>query len=807
MTLVVLCAAAVSVLFYKLRLPVVLGYLLAGVIVGPYTPLLPSLKDMGSIEQLSQLGVIFLMFFVGLDFDLERLRRVFWPAFIAAFFQTMLVIIIGILCAPLVGYTPLEGIFLGALLTNSASVLCIKILRDKGRIKHADSHMAIGILVFEDMVAIILLVVLGEIGPADSLQITAVYRICFLIGVFAVGVYFFGRVLAPWISRQLKGSNSGEIITLVSVALALGLSELAQFANFSIALGSFLAGTVMAQTQIVGDIQRITDPFRNLFCAIFFVTIGMLVDPVWLASNWLAVVFIAVLVVVGKTVTCWLGLFVGGQSAETGFRASISKASVGEFGFIIAAVGAASGATGPSLPSMAVGLALVTYMIVPVLNADPGRLFGWISEKTPDQVKVAGRIYEKMLDAVARRVGRITLLRLARRPLIQIVGNFLLLNGLLIIAYMGAKYFERVPPLAGYTAWVNTGVWLLAALVSLPFLSSIIRNLDVLIQLVTSTVFVSSRHPQLLSGRMTNLVHTVMLSVVIVLFGGIFLSAASSFFPSGVTLAMFIVVGCVALIMFWKSIININSRMEYLFLQSFQEQTAENEEQLRQATLRELSHVHRWHIEVETVTIAEDSIACGMLLREMHLRKKTGASIVAISRGGTTHYDPSPEVPIFAGDNLVLIGSQEQLDNARRTLATKMPGKRAEEKPFRIERVFVRADAFLAGQTLAGCDVRHRYRISVLGIQRGKKRIAPPPPDEIIHVGDILLIVGNDESIQIFKDAIETDTEILPAEPPPEGDELEAAGEAVREETAASEECGDAPAPDPEEDGPDKPRG
>ncbi|MGE9294514.1 MAG: cation:proton antiporter [Puniceicoccales bacterium] len=792
LTLVVLCAAVVTVIFYKLRLPVILGYLLVGVLVGPYTPELPTLHNSGAIEELSQLGVIFLMFFIGLEFDIERLRRVFWPAFIAAVLQSIIVFIIGILCAPLVGYSPLEGIFLGALLTNSASLLCIKILKDKGRLKHADAHMAVGILVFEDMVAILLLVVLGELGGAESFQISALYRVVFLLGVFAAGVYILGRVLAPWLSRQLKGSNSGEIITLVSVALALGLAELAQLSRFSISLGAFLAGAIMAQTQIVGDIQRITDPFRNLFCAIFFVTIGMLIDPSWLLSNWLAVVFIAVLVVVGKLITCWLGLFVGGQSAETGFRASISKASIGEFGFIIAAMGTATGATDESLPSMAVGLALVTYMIIPVLNANPARLFGWISEKTPDQVRVAGRIYEKMLDAIARRVGRITFFRLARRPLLQILANFFLLNAILIVAYVGAKYCVRVPSLAEHMKWVHVGVWLLAAALCLPFLSSVIRNLDVLIQLVTSTVFGSSRNPQLLSGRMANLVHTVVLSLTIVLFGGVFLSAASPFFPSGVTLGMFIVVGCIALAIFWKSIININSRMEYLFLQSFQEQNVENEEQLRQATLRELSHVHRWQIEVETVTIADDSIACGMLLREMHLRKKTGASIVAISRGGRTHYDPSPEVPIFAGDNLVLIGSKEQLENARRTLATRSPNQRAEEKPFRIERVFVRADAFLAGQTLAGCDVRHRFRISVLGIQRGKKRIAPPPPDEIIHVGDILLVVGNDETIDAFKLSLEADAEPLPEEPPEDEDEL-AADE--NEPEADASDDGDGPDP------------
>lgn len=761
-----ICAAVVTVIFHKLRLPVILGYLLAGVLIGPHMPFMPTLESGSSIKQLSQLGVVFLMFFIGLEFDIGRLRKVFWPAFIAASLQTVIAFFIGTLSAPLVGYSQLEGILLGGILTNSASLLCLNILKTKGRLKHADAHMAMGILILEDMVAITLLVILSGLQVSHHFNLESVYEIIFLLGIFVVGVYFFGRLLAPVLSRLLKQAKNAEIITLVIFALVLGVGELAEMSKFSISLGAFLAGAIMAQTQVVGEIQRITEPFRDLFCAIFFVTIGMLIDPQWLLHNWGAVLFVGVLIIVGKLITCWVGLFAGGQSAETGFRASLSKASVGEFGFIIAAMWhGAREEGGADLTSMTVGLALVTYLALPFLNVNPGRWFAWMADKTPDRVKTAARIYEKMLDAIGRRVGRITFLRFARRPLFQMLLYFLLLNFLLVAAYYGSREIERLPSVAAYAHWINIGVWVVAAGVCLPFLSAIIRNLDVLIQLVTATVFQSSRDPQLLSGRMANLFHTLMLSIVMILFGGIYLSAASPFFPSGLTLGLFILVGCVALVIFWKSIITINSRMEYLFLQSFEEQTVENEEQLRQATLRELAHKHAWEMEVEAVPIEEDSVSCGKLLRELQLRNKTGASIVAISRGHYTHYDPSPEVPLFAGDRLVLMGSNHQLDNARRALATKASFPPREQRNFKVDKLFVQANSFVAGHTLAGCELRKHYGVSVLGIQRGKKRISPPPVDEIMHVGDILLVVGSDEAIANLEQDIKPDPTELPPEP------------------------------------------
>lgn len=767
LTLVVLTAAVVTILFYRLKLPVILGYLLAGVLIGPHVTELPNLSDPESIQQLSQLGVVFLMFSIGLEFDLNRLKSVFWPAFIAATLQSALVFYLGTMSAKLVGYSPLEGIFLGALLTNSASLVCIKVLTEKGRMKHADAHMAIGILIFEDIVAITLLVVLTGVAATNEFDLDSVYQTIFLIGVFVVAVYYVGRLIAPMFSKFLKQTGSAELLTITTVALVLGVGELARVSSFSIALGAFLAGAIMAQSRIHKEIDRVSQPFRDLFSAVFFVTIGMLIDPGWLLVNWAAVLFIAALVVIAKIATCWLGLFMGGQSSETGFRAALSKASVGEFGFIIAAMGQSMGVTSPGLTSMTVGLAIVTYLFIPILNARPERFYQFIADRTPERLRLAADIYEKLLDAVGRMIGKNIFLRMARRSFLQIGLHFLLLNAIVIGAYVGSGYLEDLPDLQGYEDLTQLALWLVAGTACLPFLSAIIRHLDAIIQMVTERTILSGRNKGFLAGKMVNLFHTLILCLVIILFGGLYLSAASRFFPSGVTLGVFIALLCVALMLFWRSINDLNSRLEYLFLQSFQQQRSDANDALREATLREIASKHPWPANVETIELDADSVARGRLIRELRLREQTGASIVAISRGGITHYDPSPELPLFPGDKLILFGTEKQTREAQRVLTVKgVPNAEGESSSFAIEKVFIGHGSPLAGDTLAGAEVRTRHRISVLGIQRGHTRITSPAAHEILHGGDVLLVVGPPQALANFRQTV-SEQDILQPSPSP----------------------------------------
>lgn len=752
LTLVVGLAAAVTVVFRLLKLPVILGYLLAGLMISPNMPELPSLNNASIINELSELGVVFLMFTIGLGFDLARVNRVFWPALLAVSIQTALVFFIGMLCAPFVGYTPMEGVFLGAVLTNSASMVCIRLLRDSGRLNSSEAQLAVGILVFEDIVAVLLLVILSGVAVSGELDFVKAPLIVFGVAIFVVFVYFFGRIIAARLTKFLKRSGSVELITLVSVALVLGVGWLAKELHLSIALGAFLAGAILAQTAMSKEIERVTEPLRDLFCAVFFVAIGMLIDPTWIWDNLPAVLGIAALVIVGKLASCWLGFFLGGATPEVGFRAALPKASVGEFGFILAAMGYNLGITSEGLTSMTVGLAIITYLVMPIVNAKPDRLYARISGQCPDVLRRATRIYGSMLDSVGRYIGRSAFARLARKPLLNVLFYFLVLNGVIGAAYLGSHLLENWPKINGYEDLTQLGVWIIAAAMCLPFLTAILRNLDVLVILVTDAVIGPSRDRQFLTGGMRNLFHTLILCLILVLFGGLYLSAASYFFPSGITLLVFLILCGVAMILFWRSINQVNSRIEFLFYQSFQEHSRESDQQARETALREIAGRNPWDAQIQEHELQPDSIACGRELSRLNLRAETGAQVIALSRGGMTRFDPSPNIPLFPGDHVILYGEEKQVAAAIRMLDT--PGATSSEdaadQAFQIEKAYVGGASDLVGRTLASSMVRKTHGITVLGIQRGKKRIVSPPADELVLAGDVLLIAGRADAVKHF---------------------------------------------------------
>ncbi len=752
LTLVVGVAAAVTVVFQLLRLPVILGYLLAGLLIGPHLPELPNLRDASIIQQLSELGVVFLMFTIGLGFDLSRVQRVFWPALLAVSLQTALAFFIGMLCAPFVGYTPMEGVFLGAVLTNSASMVCIRILRDKGRLNSVEAQLAVGLLVFEDIVAVLLLVILGGVSASGHIDFAQAPYVILGVAIFVVAVYFFGRMAAAKLTAFLKRAGSVELITLVSVALVLGVGWLASVLQLSVALGAFLAGAILAQSHLSKEIERVTEPLRDLFCAVFFVAIGMLINPGWIWDNLFAVLGIALLVVVGKLAACWLGFFLGGASPEIGFRASLPKASVGEFGFILAAMGYAQGITGDGLTSMTVGLAIVTYLIMPAVNAKPDQLFQTLADRCPDVLKRATRIYASMLDAVGRYIGRSAFARLARRPLLQVVFYFLVLNSIIASAYLASHLLENWDKIRGYEDLTQAGVWIVAAGLCLPFLTAILRNLDALVLLVTDAVIGESRDRQTLLGGMKNLFHTLLLCAVLLLFGGLYLSAASYFFPSGITLVIFLVLCGVALVLFWRSINQINSRIEFLFYQSFQQHSRESDEQARETALKEITGRNPWKAQIQEYELPAESIACGRELLQLKLRSETGAQVIAISRGGMTRFDPSPNMPLFPGDQLILYGEQEQVNAAVRMLENKrkVDAEQVDGQAFLIEKAYMGGESDLVGRTLASASLRKEYQVTVLGIQRGKKRIVSPPASELIQLRDVLLVAGRSDAVEAF---------------------------------------------------------
>lgn len=763
LAIVLICAATVSLLFKRIHLPVFLGYLLSGFLVGPNlwenlsgkSPI----HDLETVRELSELGVVFLMFYIGLEFDLRRLRRVMGPAVLAVLLQTVVLIFICTQLAPLLGWGPIKGIFYGGLLAISSSMVTLAVLKDLNRLDKPHAQLAVGVLILEDILAVTLLVVLSGLAVSGQVNIFAICKSTFLIAVFVVVVYYVGKLLAPRLLDTLNKVGSIELITLSVVAVMLGVSMLAIKLDFSEALGAFLAGSILSQTPLANQIEKATEPLRNVFCAVFFVSIGMLIQPSLLFESWQLILGFSVMVVLVKVITVWVGFFLGGQNPDTSFRAAVAKAQIGEFSFIIAAMYLKLYPESTDVVTGAVGISLMSTLMALLLTVKADPVYDRLARLMPKPLGTLGEFYRNLFDDVHAKFNRSQFLALVKRPALQILFTFLLANGIILATYISSRWLERQQELEAYGGWGIPLLWSLSALLCLPFMSAILRNLNAIIYILTDTLFTNKTERQYFRGRLRNIFNTLLLVLLIVLVGGVYMSATAQYLPGGWALGGFFLMLILAGIIFWNRIVNIQSRLELLFMESFNKRAEEEEPQRRQKTLEEITRQYPWPVNVKEVMVRTHSYACGRRIRELDLRRETGVSIIAIARAGQVQYDPGPEAVIFPLDHLYLFGSDAEIKAAAEKLNREHvePCLVSGTPTFKLETIYLDRDSEIADKTLAGANLRKAYGVTVLGIQRGEKRISGPQPDEILQPGDVLYVIGDSEGIRHFQES-ETNT-------------------------------------------------
>ncbi len=750
---VVLVGIAIAALiFHKLRQPIVFGYVLIGLLLNPNILGDILIQRTDTIHALGELGIVFLLFNIGLEFDLRRLQRVIGPATLAVILQTVSMMILGMLIAPILGWNTTYAIFLGSLLAISSSMVTFRTLRDQGRTKHSHAQLAIGILILEDILGVAILVLLTGVAVKGHLAWASVWQVTFFIGVFVFVVYFLGKLVAPPLLNLIYRIGNIEMLTLFTVGIVFGISVLAQVFHFSVALGAFLAGSIFSQSTYVEEIENSTRPMYDVFCAIFFVSIGLLIDLSLLVENWGWIILLSLLVILGKITSCWLGLFIAGQPSKSSFQAAMVKCQIAEFSFIIAGLGQQLGVTDQKLTTTAVGVALITILLTPVLSSHSDKIHTAIARGVPEPVRIIGQFYHNLLETLFSVMGKSTLLRLIKRPSRQIFIYFFLLNGVVLISYFIARYVQVQATWGSYKILVYSGIWVLAALLMLPPLVAIIRNLNVIVMLVTEAAFGVGSTSQTFQGRLRNIFNNLILLLVLVFAGGIYFSAAARYFPSGLALFLFLGLILTVGIIQWRLMITLNSRIEILFMKNLNQRSHDLGEKRRETVMREISSKYPWPVHLKDVTVKNGTIASGRLIMDLDLRRQTGCTIIALGRDGNHIFDPSPDAPLFNGDQLLLLGSEKQTKKAISYISTKVSADASTPfTTFRIEQIYLNRGSELEGNTLAGANLRRRYGINVVGLQRGATRTTSPPADEILQAGDVLLVVGAPDALKDFQ--------------------------------------------------------
>ncbi len=401
LAMVLLVAGVTTLLFNRLKQPVVFGYLLAGMIVGPHINI-PLVADEPMVHTMAELGVILLMFGLGLEFSFRKLLEVGATAGIVAVLQTTTMVALGFLAGQAFGWTALESIYAGAVIAISSTTIIVKAFAEQksaGRFV----QVAFGVLIIEDLIAIFLLAVLTAVSGGETLSPAELGRTALRLVVFLAGLIVIGLLAVPRMARAIVKLDRPEITVITAVGLAFGAGYLALSFGYSVALGSFLAGSLVAESGEEKTIEHLVRPVRDMFAAIFFVAVGMLIDPRVILEHWVAVLVFTILVIAGKVLAVSIGAFLAGYGTRTSVQTGMSLAQIGEFSFIIAGVGLASGATRPFLYPIAVAVSAITTLTTPWLIRAAGPAASFVDRRLPRPLQNFVALYGSWMEQARNR--------------------------------------------------------------------------------------------------------------------------------------------------------------------------------------------------------------------------------------------------------------------------------------------------------------------------------------------------------------------------------------------------------------------
>lgn len=745
LAVVLLVAGLVGWVCHRLGLSVVVGYLVAGMVIGPYTPPFSLVSNVGRIETLSQVGLVFLMFSIGMKLSLRKLRQLGWPLVVATFVTALMVYNLSRLASPLFGLGGTSAVFFSAMLIVSSSAIISKVLHESGLTHERAGQMAMGITVLEDVVAVVSLALLNSVVLIGGLGETRVSETLGSLSAFVVLAGVGGLLAVPWLLRKLNRSGSEELQTLIVAGLMLGLAMAAQRAGYSLAMGAFILGSIIAETPNRGQIERVFEGTRDMFSAVFFVAIGLQIDVRMLGQSWLLVLGAAVLALCARVLGGTLGMLVSGVGLKDASRVGLLVTPIGEFSFIIAQLGVAAGVVPKRFQAVAVGLSLVTALAAPVLTRRSGRLSEWVAARQPKWLEDWLDYYQQWLTRMQQRQKRSVLWQVSRKRVIQITLEVLLVTGMLAFA---DPLFEAVRPfLPGQTLFrAGPGViyWGAFTLVTLLPLVAIWRNTAALAMIYAELS--TAGHPQAVRLRPYVENGLKALAGVLLFF---WLSAIVPVDEMGRWVPLLVILIAVAAIfmlrsklIYWHSVLEVE----------LQARLVASEQKFTTTTAPFLADHGEWQLALTECVIPDQADCRGRTLGELGLRATYGCVIAGIERQGVMIGNPSPETALYPRDKVLLLGDPKQSTLAKNFLtgtASSILVSHFDE--VRMETVTLPAGSGLAGRSLAELAPARKVGVQVAGINRGGLRLLNPSGDEKLWVGDDVLVLGSPDQIAAFR--------------------------------------------------------
>jgi CPA2 family monovalent cation:H+ antiporter-2 len=728
----ILGAAAVSTLvFSKLRQPIVLGYLIAGFAVGPHFPLWPNVADTEGVKLWAEIGVIFLLFGLGLEFSFKKLAKVGRSAFISATFEILTMTVLGYLFGKALGWTTMDSIYLGTILSMSSTTIIIRAFDEAGLKGKAFASLVFGILIVEDLMAILLMVILSAISVPGSfsgskLVFLSGRLLFFLMAWFLVGIY-----ILPSLLKRVRKLLSNEIMLIVSIALCLMMVILATKASFSAALGAFIMGSILAETEEGERIEHLLVSVKDLFAAVFFVSVGMMIDPSILRDHFGVVILITLLTIFGKLLGSGFGALLSGRSLRHSTQAGMSLAQIGEFSFIIATLGVSLNVVSDFLYPIIIAVSAVTTFTTPYLIRYSDPLYTWIEKRLPQKFLERLAHYERAMLVS----GKESILKIFWKS----YGPLILLNAVVVLV-IGLASSQWALPLLLKMFGNERSVRFLACVVTLvacsPFLSAVVLKVPKKIPLFEAESIFRLRSLQLGITIIRAVIGLVLIDVII------------SRFATTKILPFVVLVATPLMIYFFRGYIGrLYSLVENRFLKNLNAKELADLE-----TLELLPQLAPWNATLTRIDLTPESRVVGQTLEECKFRTNTGATVGMIDRGNRRIFAPGRGERLLPGDQLLLIGTEEQIAAVRElTKPEEIHEPKKHDEHYNLESVAITGDSPYAGKSIREIGFGDQYSGIIVGIEKNGIRILNPESFVILEAGDLVWIFGHKNKIRDFK--------------------------------------------------------
>lgn len=737
LALILIVAGVVTLIFKRLKQPLVLGYIVAGFLAGPHMPYTPSVEDMTSIHLWSEIGVIFLMFTLGLEFSFKKIVKMGIGPVIAACTVMFCMIGVGRFLGALFGWDSMNSLFLGGMLAMSSTTIIYKALDDLGLRQQKFAGEVLSVLILEDILGILLMVVLSALAVSRHFEGAELMGSLLKLGFFLILWFVVGVYLVPLFLRGTRRWMNRETLLVVSVGLCFLLVVIASKAGYSSAFGAFMMGSILAETVEAESIERVTSPVKDLFGAIFFVSVGMMVDPAVLAEYWLPILAITLAIIVGQAVFGTTGFLLSGQPLRVAVQCGFSLAQIGEFAFILAALGVSLHVTADFLYPVVVAVSIITTFLTPYMIRAASPAYGWLERSLPKPVRrIAGHAPR------GRRAKKADNASEWKRLLIALTGISVAYTTLCVAA-VGISFASLLPASRGVLGhWPgNVVCGVLTILVASPFLRAIVMRKNH----SEEWKCIARRGRLARVGLWSTFAVRYVLAAAVVYYVLDFLSPF--WWPFHVAASLLIVAAMVAS----RSVKWVSIKMERTFMQNLKIR----EVSARRAAVAGMPAYAR-RLEARNIHIAQLEIPAnsrwgGRTLAELSVSHTDGVMVVAIRRGDYRINIPDGNTRIFPGDGIEAIGDDAGIASFAARLESEVHADMAEasgDARLAVRRLIIRDGSPFEGHTLSGSGIRSRHHCMVIGFEEENDVIAYATAERNIMRGDTLWVVGEEQAVK-----------------------------------------------------------